>query len=172
MECRTPPPGCTDRKPRLWRGFLSHPISQPEDLIFRMKIVTFWALNLFATSRCLRKYWLSAWVDHPSDHPGSRLRNSWVFCGLLVDPKGDPQEPLREAAWNRRFSGRNCFRKTGAEVKFFKMLRHFSCRLPETNTYYFSRCSAALFSSHHAGGQTGFETGEEFITWQVSALLF
>ena len=29
---------------------------------------------------------------------GSRLRNSWDFRGLLVDPKGDPQEPLREAA--------------------------------------------------------------------------
>jgi len=26
------------------------------------------------------------------------MRNPWVFYGLLVDPKGDPQEPLREAA--------------------------------------------------------------------------
>jgi hypothetical protein len=48
------------------------------------------------------------------------MRNSWVFHGLLVDPKGDPQEPLREAASNRRFRGRICFRKTGAEVKYFR----------------------------------------------------
>jgi hypothetical protein len=34
----------------------------------------------------------------PSDILGARMRNSWVFFGLLVDPKGDPQEPLREAA--------------------------------------------------------------------------
>jgi len=48
------------------------------------------------------------------------MRNSWVFFGLLVDPKGDPQEGLREAAWNRRFRGRFCFRKTGGKVKYFR----------------------------------------------------
>jgi len=64
---------------------------------------------------CLLAYALLPW-----DFLAPRLRNPWVFYGLLVDPKGDPQEPLREAAWNRRFRGRFCFRKTGPEVKYFK----------------------------------------------------
>jgi len=63
------------------------------------------------------------------------MRNSWVFFGLLVDPKGDPQEPLREAAWNRRFRRRNCFRKTGTEVKYFRNACRFRCRSEPGNTY-------------------------------------
>jgi len=37
-----------------------------------------------------------------------------------VDPKGDPQEPLREAASNRRFRRRFCLQKSRAEVKYFR----------------------------------------------------
>jgi len=71
----------------------------------------------------------------PSDLLGAHLRNSWVFHGLLVDPKGDPQEPLREAAWNRRFRGRICFRKTGSRVKYFRKACWLGCRVEPGNAY-------------------------------------
>jgi len=82
------------------------------------------AQKILAKNRCLESifdFWPC--LAPPSDILGARMRNSWVFFGLLVDPKGDPQEPLREAAWNRRFRRRICFRKTGSQVKYFRKPR-------------------------------------------------
>jgi hypothetical protein len=71
----------------------------------------------------------------PWDFLGARMRNPWVFHGLLVDPKGDPQEPLREAASNRRFRGRFCLQNTRAEVKYFRSPSSFRCRSGVRNAY-------------------------------------
>jgi len=67
-----------------------------------------------------------------------------------VDPKGDPQEPLREAASNRRFRGRFCFCKTGAQVKYFTGRRPDRCWNASRNTYQFSRYLTGLHLPIHS----------------------